>query len=294
MTRRGAYAPLPILALVVAMISVQGGASLAKGLFPAVGAQGAVTLRLVFAAVMMLALWRPWRASVARGRWASIGAYGVVLGAMNLLFYLSLRTVPLGIAVALEFTGPLAVALLGSRRPLDFLWVAFAVIGVGLLLPLRGGPAPVDPRGLLLALGAGVCWALYIVFGQKAGAGGSGQAVGYGTCIAALVAAPFGIAHAGMHLLSPALLVLGLMVALLGSVIPYSLEMVALSRLPAKTFGILMSAEPAIGVVLGFLVLGERLGPLQIVAVLTIIVASAGAVVTQRRSDASTLPWPAD
>jgi len=293
LTRRGSQAALPILALVVAMVSVQGGASLAKGLFPAVGAQGAVTLRLVFAAVMMLALWRPWRVPVARGRWASIGAYGIVLGAMNLLFYLSLRTVPLGIAVALEFTGPLAVALLGSRRGLDVVWVVFAVVGVGLLLPLRGA-APVDPHGLLLALGAGVCWALYIVFGKKAGAEGSGQAVGYGTCIAAVVAAPFGVAHAGLHLFSPALLGLGLGVALLGSVIPYSLEMIALSRLPAKTFGILMSAEPAVGAVLGFIILGEHLGALQIAAIVTIIIASAGAVITQRRADPAALPRPAD
>jgi len=270
----------PIGAVVIAMISVQAGASLAKGLFHTVGPLGATTLRVGFAAAMTLALWRPWRGPpLSWSRWPIL-AYGVVLGVMNMLFYQALARVPLGIAVALEFTGPLAVATLSSRRLADFVWVGLAVAGLLLLLPFGPLSSKLDPVGVLFALGAGLFWALYIVFGKRAGAGGQGQAVGFGITIAAIVVAPLGVASAGPALLAVAILPTALLVALLTSVIPYSLEMVALTRLPAKTFGILMSAEPAVGVLSGFLILGERLSVPQMLAIALIIAASAGAVFT--------------
>jgi inner membrane transporter RhtA len=195
---------MPVGAAIAAMFLIQSGASLAKGLFPLVGAAGATVLRLLFASIMMLAIWRPWRTPVAAARRAPIAAYGVVLGAMNLTFYLALNRIPLGIAVALEFTGPLGLALISSRRSLDVLWVAIASVGVCLLLPIGAAPATLDPLGVALALGAGVFWALYILFGQKAGAGGSGPAVAYGSIIAGLVVAPFGFVDAGPTLFSAA------------------------------------------------------------------------------------------
>jgi inner membrane transporter RhtA len=270
-------------ALLIAMVSLQTGASVAKGLFPLVGAQGATALRLGLAAVMTFALWRPWRTRVAPGSWRPIFAYGVSLGVMNLVFYMALRTIPLGLAVALEFTGPLTLAVIASRRPIDFLWVAFAVAGVLLLAPLGPASARLDPTGVLFALAAGVCWALYIVFGQKAGAGGRGHALAYGTIIAATVATPFGVLHAGARLWDITLLPSALTVALMTSVVPYALEMFAMTRLSTRTFGILMSAEPALGVLSGFLLLAERLSGRQMLAVATIIVASVGTVMTQKR-----------
>jgi inner membrane transporter RhtA len=276
---------MPVGAAIAAMLLIQSGASLAKGLFPLVGAAGATVLRLLFASIMMLAIWRPWRTPVAAARRAPIAAYGVVLGAMNLTFYLALNRIPLGIAVALEFTGPLGLALISSRRSLDVLWVAIASVGVCLLLPIGAAPATLDPLGVALALGAGVFWALYILFGQKAGAGGSGPAVAYGSMIAGLVVAPFGFIHAGPALFSAAVVPTAVLVALLSSAIPYSLEMMSMTRLPARTFGILMSVEPAIGALAGFVILREHLTATQLIAISLVVVASAGTVATHDAAD---------
>jgi inner membrane transporter RhtA len=271
---------MPIGAAIGAMFLIQSGASLAKGLFPLVGASGATALRLLFASLMMLAIWRPWRARVGGRERRFIFAYGVVLGSMNLAFYSALSRIPLGVAVALEFTGPLGLALVSSRRRLDFLWVAIASIGVYLLLPIGVASAALDPFGVLLALIAGLFWALYIVFGQKAGAGGSGPAVAYGSVVASLVVAPFGFAHAGAALFSAAVVPTAMLVALLSSALPYSLEMISMTRLPARTFGILMSVEPAVAALSGFLILHEHLSIAQLVAIGMVIVASAGTVST--------------
>jgi len=271
---------MPIGAAIAAMFLIQSGASLAKSLFPLVGAAGATALRLLFASLMMLAIWRPWRVRVAGRERKFILAYGIVLGAMNLAFYLALSRIPLGVAVALEFTGPLGLALVSSRRRLDFLWVAIASVGVYLLLPLGLASKSLDPQGVTLAFVAGICWALYIVFGQKAGAGGSGPAVAYGSVIAGIVAAPFGFAHAGGALFSAAVIPTAILVALLSSAIPYSLEMISMTRLPARTFGILMSVEPAIGAMAGFLILGEHLRFAQLIAIVLIVIASVGTVST--------------
>ena len=279
-----APAGLPIAVLVVAMASIQIGAALAKGLFPAVGPIGAVTLRVVLAAILLCALARPWRVLRNATALRAVLLYGVALGGMNALFYAALRTVPLGLATAIEFTGPLAVAVFASRRPIDFVWIALALIGLLALLPLGGTAESVDPVGAAFALAAGVCWAVYIIVGRRAGAEHGLATTALGMAIAALVVLPFGIATAGASLFTPSLLPLALGVAVLSSAIPYSLEMFALPRLPAKTFGILMSVEPAFGALAGLALLGEYLTGRQWVAIGTIIIASAGTTVTATRA----------
>lgn len=273
---------LPIGLLLIAMASIQTGASLAKSMFPLVGAQGTTTLRLVFASVIMLLLLRPWRARFTASTLKAVVIYGMALGGMNFLFYMSLRSVPLGIAVALEFTGPLAVALYASQRAVDFLWIGLAVIGLLLLIPIGQTGASIDLVGAGYALGAGVCWALYILYGQKAGAEHGIQTAALGVMVAALFVAPIGIVHAGTALLSPALLPVAIGVAILSTALPYSLEMVALTRLPARTFGTLMSIEPAFGALSGLLFLGEVLSVAQWLAIAAIITASVGATLSMR------------
>ena len=272
----------PILLLLVAMTSIQSGASLAKGLFPAIGASGTTALRLSLAALLLCVLMRPWQAKLSLQSCRSLLAYGVSLGSMNLLFYLSLQSIPLGIAVALEFTGPLGLALLSSRRLLDFIWIALAAFGLWLLLPTVQTDVPLDPEGMALALSAGLCWALYIVFGQKAGAEHGKHTVALGTLVAALLVFPIGFWHAGASLFALDLLPVALAVAVLSSALPYSLEMIALTRLPGRTFSILMSMEPAIAALSGLLFLSERLALNQWLAISAIIAASAGAAATIR------------
>lgn len=281
---------IAIGALLIAMVSYQCGASLAKHLFPQVGAQGATAYRLGLSALILLLWRRPWRRLDKQGDWRALWGYGLSMGAMNLVFYLSLRTIPLGIAVALEFTGPLALAMFSSRRLVDFVWIALVVAGLVLLLPLRGQAQSLDPIGMMYALAAGVGWVLYIVLGQRTGAAYGKDAVTLGTTIGALVAIPFGVAHAGTTLLSPALLPYALGVALLSSALPYSLEMVSMTRLPARTFSTLLSLEPAVAAMAGVMLLGERLSALQWLAIAAIIVASAGTALSARRTRAAEPP----
>ncbi|KRW59770.1 threonine/homoserine exporter RhtA [Pseudomonas sp. TTU2014-080ASC] len=273
---------VPILVLLVAMTSIQSGASLAKSLFPEVGASGTTALRLSIAALILCMIMRPWRAKLTLQSCRSLVAYGLSLGGMNLLFYLSLKTIPLGIAVALEFTGPLALALLSSRRLLDFVWIALAVFGLWLLLPTGKTETALDPMGMALALAAGICWALYIVFGQKAGAEHGRHTVALGTLVAALLVFPIGLSQAGSSLFTIDILPIAIGVAVLSSALPYSLEMIALTRLPARTFSVLMSMEPAIAALSGLLFLSERLTFSQWIAISAIILASAGAAATIR------------
>ncbi|WP_373388348.1 threonine/homoserine exporter RhtA [Pseudomonas alcaligenes] len=273
---------LPIALLVVAMTSIQSGASLAKSLFPLIGPEGTTALRLSLAALILCVVMQPWRTRPNLAAWRSLLGYGLSLGAMNLLFYMSLKTIPLGIAVALEFTGPLALALFGSRRLLDFLWIALAALGLWLLLPNTAADDHLDPLGMGLALGAGVCWALYILFGQKAGAAHGRQTVAFGTLVAAMLVFPVGLWSVGDGLFSLDLLPVALAVAVMSSALPYSLEMVALTRMPARTFSVLMSLEPAIAALSGLIFLSERLSPTQWLAIGAIILASSGAAATIR------------
>jgi len=272
------------------MISVQSGASLAKSLFPVIGAQGATTLRLIIASIILLVVLRPWRAKLTRKTLVTVMVYGIALGAMNFLFYMSLRTLPLGIAVALEFTGPLAVAVYSSRKAIDFLWIAMAVLGLGLLIPSHEAQQGIDMTGAAYALGAGVCWALYILFGQKAGADNGVQTAALGVMIAALFIAPIGIVHAGSALLDPGLLPIAIAVAVLSTALPYTLEMIALTKMPARTFGTLMSMEPAVAALSGLLLLHEVLSFTQWLAIASIIGASIGATITMNSKDATLVP----
>lgn len=268
---------LAILSILFAMISIQLGASLAKGLFPLIGAFGATTFRLTIASAILLVIWRPWRIKLSVNSYKSILIYGISLGLMNLLFYLSLERIPLGIAVALEFTGPLSISLVQSRKPMDFLLAILAGLGIFLILPLGILESRLDPIGVIYALAAGVCWAMYILFGEKAGKLEHGGVVtSYGMLVAALIVLPFGIVVTQGALLDPSLLPLGITVAIFSSALPYSLEMVALKEIPSKTFGILLSLEPAIASLTGIIILGELLSIKQMFAITCIIAASLG------------------
>ncbi|WP_424190529.1 EamA family transporter [Actinokineospora sp. G85] len=265
----------PTAQVLVGIVSVQVGAALAKQLFAAAGATGIVALRLVFAALILLAIWRP-SLRVTRRTAGVVAAYGSVLAAMNILFYLALERIPLGIAVTVEFLGPMMLALAGSRRWLDALWAVLA--GAGVLLLARGGDAELSLLGLFFAFAAGVCWAGYILLGAALGkqsADGSGLALAMG--VAGVIALPVGVVGAGPDLMSPGVLVVGLGVALLSSVIPYTLELEALRKIPPRVFGILMSLEPAVAAVAGAVVLGEVLAVEQWVAVCCVVGASVGA-----------------
>ena len=273
----------PVGALLLAMLSFQFGSALAKQLFPLIGAQGATALRLGLGALILWLLRQPWRRLSGRHDWASLWGYGLTLGFMNLCFYMSLRTIPLGIAVALEFLGPLAIALIGSRRALDFLWVGLVVAGLALLLPYGKQTQSLDPVGVLYALGAAVGWATYILLGRRAGAAFGNDAVALGSAIGALIVVPVGVVHAGSALFSLSALPFAIGVAVLSSALPYSLEMLALTRLPPRTVGILVSVEPAMGALLGLLFLDEHLDTFQWLAIAAIIVASIGAVAGARK-----------
>ncbi|HEV7614502.1 MAG TPA: EamA family transporter [Steroidobacteraceae bacterium] len=272
----------PIAVLIAAMFCFQLGAVMAKGLFPMVGAAGTTALRMALASFMLLAVWRPWRMRPTPREIRVIVMYGLALGCMNFCFYLSLNSIPLGIAVALEFAGPLALAMAASRRPIDFAWILMAALGLLALLPLGLESKPLDAGGVGYALAAGVFWALYIFYGRKAGAAHGGQTTALGMVVGAIVIVPIGVAEAGARLLSPAILPAALGVALLSSALPYSLEMLAMPRLPTRTVGVLMSLDPALGALSGLSFLGERLSWIQWAAIASIMAASAGSAATSR------------
>jgi inner membrane transporter RhtA len=266
----------PTLLVLAAVTSVQFGAALAKTLFDEIGAGGTVFLRVVSAALVLALIWRPRLAGhAARDLWLAL-LFGLVLAGMNLAFYASIDRIPLGIAVTLEFVGPLGVAVFGSRRPLGLVWVALAAAGILLLSDFGGGG--LDGVGVALALLAGVLWAAYILVSARVGQvfpGGSGLALAM--LVATIPLAPVGIADAGGELLVPWVLALGAVVGILSSAIPYALELEALRRLPVGVFGVLMSLEPAVAALAGFVLLGERLAAREVLAILLVVAASAGA-----------------
>jgi inner membrane transporter RhtA len=277
-------APLPpVPAVVMAIFSSVGGAAMAKGLFPALGAAGAAGIRIGLSAVILLAVFRPPLARFSAAQWRAVVPYGVVLGLMNFVFYLAIARIPLGLAVTLEFTGPLGVAVVGSRRPLDLAWVALAGAGIALIAPWSGSGQGIDPIGTLFALFAGACWAAYIVLGGRLSRVlTEGAGVATGMIVAALTIVPFAFAIGAFAKATPALLATGAVVALLSSALPYFLEMVALRALPARTFGILMSLEPAVAALAGLVLLGEQLTGAQWMSVALVISASAGATISSR------------
>ncbi len=279
---------LAICCVVLAMVTIQTGASVAKQLFPLIGPEGTTALRLGFSAIVLWLVFRPWRA-LPKGRdWQAIIVYGLCLGGMNILFYLAIARIPLGIGVALEFTGPLAVALLASRRKRDLFWVGCAIAGILLLLPDMWGVDALDPIGVLLALAAGACWAGYILFGKKTGSQASGGiTVALGMTVAAVVLVPVGAVSQGMALLSWQVLPLGLLVGILSSAIPYTLEMVALRHMTSQNFSVFMSMEPAIAALAGFLILAELLTFWQWLAIALVIIASLGSSLTAGRASAA-------
>ncbi len=274
---------LPVIVILIAMLSIQSGASLAKSLFPVVGAPGVTALRIALGTLILVVIFKPWRLRFKKEQRLPLVFYGLSLGAMNYLFYLSIQTVPLGIAVALEFTGPLAVALFSSRRPVDFVWVVLAVLGLWFLLPLGQDVSHVDLTGAALALGAGACWAVYILTGQRAGEEHGPATVALGSLIAAIVFVPLGMAQATESIWQWSILPVGLAVAVLSTALPYSLEMIALTRLPTRIFGTLMSMEPALAAMSGMVFLGESLTFTQTLALCSIIAASMGSTLTLRR-----------
>lgn len=270
---------LPIALLLLAMVSISTGAALAKGLFASVGPAGATLLRLTIASLILVPLFRAWRLDGAGPRGALLG-YGAALGFMNLFYYLALQRVPMGLVVAIEFLGPLAVAVYASHRRVDYVWAGLAALGLALLLPWRPGASSLDPLGLLFALLAGVGWALYIVFGTRAGSVHGGRRVAIGMVIASACVLPVGVAEAGGRLLDASILPLAAVVAVLSSAVPYSLEMYALQRVPTRTFGIFMSVEPALAALAGLALLGERLTVMQWLAIACVMAASFGSAAT--------------
>jgi inner membrane transporter RhtA len=273
---------MPVAVILIAMLSIQSGASLAKSLFPLVGAPGVTALRIALGTLILVVIFKPWRLRVKKEQRLPLLFYGLALGAMNYMFYLSIQTIPLGIAVALEFTGPLAVALFSSRRPVDFIWVVLAVVGLWFLLPLGQSVSEIDLTGAALALGAGACWAVYILTGQRAGEEHGPATVALGSLIAAIIFVPLGMAQATDSIWQWSVMPVGFAVAILSTALPYSLEMIALTRLPTRIFGTLMSMEPALAAISGMVFLGETLTFTQTLALCSIIAASMGSTLTMR------------
>jgi inner membrane transporter RhtA len=267
----------PTLLVLASIASVQFGAAFAKTLFDDLGAGGTVFVRTLVAAIVLVLILRPRLAGHSRGDLGLALVFGLVLSAMNFCFYSSIERIPLGVAVTLEFVGPLGVGVFGSRRPLDLVWVVLAAAGILLLSDLGSGGG-LDGLGVALALFAGVLWAAYILLSARMGRafpGGAGLAIAM--VVATVPLAPVGIADGGSQLLVPEVLLAGVAVGLLGSAIPYALELEALRTMPVGVFGVLMSLEPAVAALAGFLVLDEGLVTRELVAIALVVAASAGA-----------------
>lgn len=267
------------MAALLGLVSVQTGAAIGKSLFPLVGSEGVAALRLGMSALVLALLLRPWTIW-GRARWRDLLAYGVTMGMMNLLIYRAFATIPVSIAVAIEVIGPLGAALVASRRPIDIVWVGLSLAGL-ILLPLGAFNGCLDPAGVAYALGAALCWGLYIFAGARVAQYGK-QAVASGLIIAALFIVPLGAAQAGSLLLAPHILAVGLGIAILSSMLPYLLDMFAMRHLPANVFGILLSASPAVSAIAGWLILGEVLSGMQCAGMAAIMAACAGSTLSRK------------
>lgn len=262
------------VALLASQISLNLGAALAKHLFPLIGVEGVASYRVGIAAIIMLAVFRPWRTPLTLAQGINVAIYGSVIGLMNLLIYRSFSRIPLGIAVAIEVAGPLTVAVLSSRRPRDLVAVALAAVGLYFLLPIHDGVNQLDPVGVAYAAGAAVCWGLYIVFGKRVSVMHGGQSVAWAMLAASVFIVPIGAWYGGSMLLTPSYLAIGLAIALMCSALPYTLEMLSMRRLSQRTFSMFSSAAPALSALAGMLVLGESLSAIQWLAIASMVAAS--------------------
>ena len=266
---------LASLALLASQISLNAGAAVAKHLFPLVGVEGVTAYRIGFAALLMMAIFRPWRAPLTWRQAGNVAVYGSVIGLMNLLIYRAFSHIPMGIAGAIEVSGPLAVAVWTSRRPRDLAAVGLAVLGLYFLLPIHGKVDQLDPVGVAYAAGAAVCWALYIVFGKRVSVMHGGQSVAWGMTAGALFIVPLGAWTSGAVLLTPSFMAIGLAIAVMSSALPYTLEMLSMRSLSSRTFSMFSSAAPALSALAGMVLLGEHLTPTQWLAIASIVAASA-------------------
>lgn len=272
----------PVYAVLLAIISVQCGAAIAKTLFPAIGAAGTASIRIGVSAIILLIAYRPNLKQITPDQWKIVVPYGLALGAMNLIFYMAIERIPIGLAVTLEFIGPLLVAIIGSTRLIDYCWVILAAIGIVLIAPWSNNS--IDSLGVFFALLAGALWAAYIVLGGKVSKiMHGGQAVATGMLFGAILILPFGFYENGLANLTPKLLGMGVALALLSSAIPFTLEMKALGQLPPRTFSILMSLEPAAASVCAFMFLQEKLNFYEILAVVCVVTASIGSTLTAKK-----------
>jgi len=274
---------IAIFLLLFGMISLYSGAVIAKWLFTQVSTEVTVILRLTFGAIILTAFIQPWKGTkITLSILKSLLFYGVTLGLMNFLFYMAIQSLPIGLAVTLEFVGPLSLALIAARKFLDFMWVALAVLGIYLLMP-NHNHNQIDINGMIYALSAGAMWALYILFGHKSGANLGMRAAPLGTLIAAITVIPLGFNNLLLNmetLLTPQILAAGALMALMTSTIPYGIELYAMTKMPARTFSILMSLEPVMGALMGLILLDEKLLFIQWFAIVAIVIASCGATIS--------------
>ena len=262
-------------ALLCSQLSLNIGAAVAKHLFPLIGVEGVTAYRVGFAALLMMAVFRPWRTPLTWPQARNVAIYGSVIGLMNLMIYRSFSLIPLGIAVAIEVAGPLTVAVLSSRRPRDMVAIGLAVAGLYFLLPIHGHVDQLDSVGVAYAAGAAVCWALYIVVGKRVSVMHGGQSVAWGMTAASLFILPIGAWYSGAVLLTPSYMAIGLAIAVMSSALPYTLEMLSMRNLSSRTFSMFSSAAPALSALAGMLLLGEHLTVTQWLAIAAIVLASA-------------------
>lgn len=273
----------PIPAVLLAIISVQCGAAIAKGLFPEIGAAATASLRIGLSAIILLVAFRPKLSELNAKQWKYVILYGLSLGAMNMVFYFAIERIPIGLGVTLEFVGPLVLAIFSSKKAVDFIWVILAAVGIALIAPWTD--KGLDLIGVLLALLAGAFWAAYILLGGRISKiMKGGEAVAVGMLFATILILPFGFAGGGLNHLNPKLLALGAALALLSSAIPFTLEITALKQLPPRTFSILMSLEPAMASLAAFVFLQEYLTVVECAAVACVVIASAGSSLTTKKT----------
>lgn len=270
----------PILFLMLSMVSLAIGTSVAKSLFSKVGAEGATSLRLIYSTILLVIFFQPWKKVLVRNDFLKILPYGIALGGMNLCFYKSLEYIPFGVAVAVEFIGPLTLAILSSRHYYDYLWVVLILTGLFINMPGQLSSHSLNAYGVVFAFVAGIFWSAYIIFGQKCSTIKSGIATSFGVAIAAIITLPFSLYHSGHILFDSKYLLIGFFIAALSSALPYTLEMFALKKLPRKNFSILISLEPVICAFAGMAFLNEWLTFNNWIAIFLIMTASIGSIMT--------------